>query len=83
MIVKVVNAGKEPVDATINLRGVSRVEPGGKAIVLTGEPKAVNTLEQPTNVAPKEEAITDASASLRRKFPPHSLTLLRLSALPQ
>ena len=79
VIVKVVNAGKEPLDAAINLRGANRVEPGGKAIVLTGEPKAVNTLEQPANVVPKEEAITDASAAFRRKFPPHSLTLLRLS----
>ncbi|HTK76808.1 MAG TPA: alpha-L-arabinofuranosidase C-terminal domain-containing protein, partial [Gemmataceae bacterium] len=69
LIVKVVNAEQDRVEMAINLRGVGRVQPAGTATVLTGDPKAVNTIDQPTNVVPKEEAVTDASASFHRTFP--------------
>ncbi|WP_165224778.1 alpha-L-arabinofuranosidase C-terminal domain-containing protein [Aquisphaera insulae] len=80
VIVKVVNTGAEAIDAKINLRGAGRVEPSGTAIVLSGEPGAVNTIEEPRKVAPRQEAITDVAESFRRVFPPHSFTILRLKA---
>ena len=80
VIVKVVNVGPDPVDMAIHLSGARRISPNGTATVLAGDPMAQNTIDQPTNVAPKEEAVTDASASFHRTFPPHSLTLLRLQA---
>jgi alpha-N-arabinofuranosidase len=83
LIVKVVNVSKNSVDIAINLQGVGSVEPKGTATVLTGDPKAVNTLDQPRNIAPKQDAVTDASASFRRTFPPYSFTVLRLTATPQ
>jgi alpha-N-arabinofuranosidase len=83
VIVKVVNVGNNPLDTGINLRGVGRVEPKGIAWVLTGDPKAANTVDEPTKIAPKEEAVIDASASFHRTFPPHSFTLMRLNALAQ
>ena len=83
VIVKVVNLGADPVNATLNLRGAGHVASAAKAIVLSGDPKAVNTVDEPTKVAPKSEAVTDAAASFRRTFPPYSLTLLRISTAPQ
>jgi alpha-L-arabinofuranosidase len=83
VIVKVVNAGQEPLDAAINLHGIGHVEPNGQAIVLTGEPLAMNTVDQPEKVSPHEEALANVSAWFRRTFPPHSLTLLRLSVSPK
>jgi alpha-L-arabinofuranosidase len=80
VIVKVVNAGADPLETGIRLQGAGRVGPRGKAIVLTGEPSAINTVEQPTNVAPKEEILDNVAASFKRTFPPHSLTLLRFPA---
>ena len=80
VIVKVVNAGPAPVDAAINIHGVSQVEPNGTAIVLTGEPSAKNSLEEPMRVSPKTEPLADAATSFHRVFPPYSLTLLRLKA---
>ena len=80
VIVKVVNVGAVPVDMAIHLSGARRISPNGTATVLAGDPTAQNTLDQPTNVAPKEEPLTDTSASFHRTFPPHSLTLLRLQA---
>jgi alpha-L-arabinofuranosidase len=78
VFVKVVNAGDTPVDAAINVRGVGAVEPNGTAIVLTGEPDAVNTVSEPRKVAPKEESIEGASTSFRRTFPAHSFSIVRL-----
>jgi alpha-N-arabinofuranosidase len=83
VIVKVVNISKGSVDMAINLQGAGRVGPSGTAAILTGDPKAVNTLDQTTNIAPKQDAVTDASASFRRTFPPYSFTVLRLTATPQ
>ena len=78
VIVKVVNAGETPLDVSIKLRGIDRVEPSGTAIVLTGDAKAVNTLDEPRKVAPKEEKVVGVSTRFRHTFPPHSLTILRL-----
>jgi alpha-N-arabinofuranosidase len=83
VIVKVVNTGENSIDMAINLQGVGRVDPGGTATVLSGDPNAVNTLDQPTNIAPVQDTVTDAAASFRRTFPPHSFTVLRLTATPQ
>ena len=83
VFIKVVNPGNDPVDMAILLHGVGKVEPKGVATVIAGDPKAVNTAAQPTNIAPKQEGITNASSSFHRTFPPHSFTLLRLTAKPQ
>ncbi len=82
VVVKVVNLSDKAVDMAINLHGVANVDANGAAIVLSGEPAAVNTVDKPTNVAPKQEALTQASASFHRTFPKYSFTLLRLTATP-
>jgi alpha-N-arabinofuranosidase len=82
VILKVVNAGATPLDTNVNVRGVDRVEPTATAVVLAGDPTAVNTLGDPRKVAPKQETVAGASASFRHTFPPHSLTILRLSTSP-
>jgi alpha-L-arabinofuranosidase len=78
LILKVVNLGREEAETTLNLKGAATVEPVGKAWVLSGDLKAVNTVEEPTKVAPREEAVNGVAASFKRTFPPHSLTLLRI-----
>ena len=82
VFVKVVNPGSDSVDMDIRLNGVGKVESKGTAIVLAGEPSAVNTVEQPMNIAPKREAITNASTSFHKTFLPHSFTLMRLTIKP-
>ena len=50
---------------------------------MTGRlPRDVNTIDQPMKVAPKTEPLRDVSPSFSRTFPPHSLTLLRVTATP-
>ncbi|HVU22820.1 MAG TPA: alpha-L-arabinofuranosidase C-terminal domain-containing protein [Opitutus sp.] len=79
LIVKVVNTAATPLETAITLDGAKTIG-AGKAIVITGEPTAVNSIAQPTHVAPAEEPLTDAAASFTRVFPPYSVTLLRFPA---
>jgi alpha-L-arabinofuranosidase len=79
LIVKVVNTAPKPLDAEIHVKDATQIG-SGKAIVLVGDPAAVNTVANPTNVAPKEEPLTNTSASFTRTFPAYSVTLLRFPA---
>jgi alpha-L-arabinofuranosidase len=83
VIVKFVNSGTTPVATSVNLHGVGRVEPTATAIVLAGDPTAVNTVDAPQRVTPKREIVTGMSASFRHTFPPYSLTILRLKTPPK
>ena len=83
VIVKVVNIGKDPLDLTINLGGAAKIDSNGTATVLSGDPKAVNSIEQPMNIAPKQEPMMGVSSSFHRTIPPYSFTLLRLTASTQ
>ena len=78
VIVKVVNVASAPVTMTVRLSGTKGVLSNATATVLSGDPNAMNSLEEPKKVAPKMEKITNASASFPRTFPPNSLTVLRL-----
>lgn len=83
LIMKVVNIGNDPLDIAVNLRGVGTVDRNATAWILSGDPKAQNTIDEPTKIFPRQEALTDASASFHRTFPSHSFTLIRLIASPQ
>jgi alpha-L-arabinofuranosidase len=79
LIVKVVNSGDAPLDADIQLVGAHQVG-AGKALVITGDPKAVNTIEKPLTIAPHEEALTNVAPNFGRTFAAHSVTVLRFPA---
>ena len=79
VVVKVVNSAATPLEAEIHLKDAHQVG-NGKAIVLTGDPAAVNSIEKPTNVAPNEEPLVNAAASFTRTFPAYSVTVLRFPA---
>ena len=78
VIVKVVNVGASPVEMAIHLRGAGKVQPKAVATVLAGDPNAMNSLEKPKNIAPKQETISGVSESFHRSFPSYSLTVLRV-----
>ncbi len=79
LVVKIVNTASQPLETEIHVAHAREIG-AGKAIVLAGEPSAVNTVAQPANVAPKEEPLANAAASFTRTFPAHSVTLLRFPA---
>ncbi|WP_337174093.1 alpha-L-arabinofuranosidase C-terminal domain-containing protein [Paludisphaera sp.] len=77
VLLKVVNAGRAPISADIDIAGVAAVAPEATILVLSGDPGAVNTVDEPTKVAPRRESIA-ASKTFRHAFPPHSFTIFRL-----
>lgn len=79
VIVKMVNSAAAPLGVEIQLQGATQVG-AGKAIVLTGEPSAVNSIAQPAHVAPHEEPLANAATTFTRTLPPYSVTLLRFPA---
>jgi alpha-L-arabinofuranosidase len=79
VILKVVNAANSASDAEIRLDGLSSVGPRARAIVLTSSTAAaVNSFDQPNNVAPLESVIENASSHLNHTFPAHSLSVIRV-----
>jgi alpha-L-arabinofuranosidase len=77
-ILKVVNPGDRPTDATIQLAGAARVQSTGKAIVLAGDLMAENSFDKPATVVPVAVPLTDVASEFRHTFQPHSFTILRL-----
>jgi alpha-L-arabinofuranosidase len=78
VIVKVVNTSADPVQTELALSGVN-VSGKGTAIVLTSKSAAdENSLDNPTKVSPKTEAVNFNANTLTRAFHGNSFTVLRL-----
>lgn len=80
VLIKVVNTSASAQSLQVELPGASGVAKTGTAIVLSGEPGDVNTLEQPEKIVPQTITLTDVGSSFLHEFPAHSVTVLRLKA---
>ena len=80
VIVKVVNTSASVQQVQVHLQGARRVGKAAIGQVLSGDPKAVNTVAEPEKVAPQDMTITDAGPTFLHEFPAHSVTVLRLRA---
>jgi alpha-N-arabinofuranosidase len=78
VILKAVSAGDAPQQVQIDLQGASTIGKEATAEVLSGASDAVNSIESPTNLAPKRTTISNAGASFTHEFPAWSVTVLRL-----
>ena len=79
--VKLVNSTDKPQPVQVELAGVSQVQPGGKAIVLTSaKPDDTNSLAEPTKVVPIANMVPDFGPGFTRELPPYSVTVLVISA---
>ncbi len=76
---QVVNFGRRPVEARLNVDGFKPRQPVAKVMELSGKLDEVNTADQPRRVAPKEKewrhGLPEGS---RYTFPAYSFTVLRL-----
>ncbi|MBW3625352.1 MAG: alpha-L-arabinofuranosidase, partial [Armatimonadetes bacterium] len=80
-VIKVVNAGGQPVETALRLRGAEAVAERGTALVMRASgPMEENSFASPTNVAPREETIRVPSPAFTHTFPAYSVTVLRLKA---
>jgi alpha-L-arabinofuranosidase len=79
VILKVVNVAAGPLETEINLKGISRVQPYARCIVLTSvKPTDENSLAEPTKVSPVASTEAIAGPTFRRVFPGNSVTVLRV-----
>ena len=79
VILKLVNTAAERRAVKIDLAGAAGVGRGGTALLLTGDLKAENSLEQPTRVAPVTSKLAASSSPVfDYELAPTSLVVLRL-----
>jgi len=78
IILKLVNVQAAPQLLKIDLQGVQTIKKEAKGEVLTGDLAAMNSVAEPSKVAPKPITINNAGPSFTCDLPAHSVTVLRL-----
>jgi alpha-L-arabinofuranosidase len=79
VVVKMVNVSTTHLETSIDLPGISALEPSATAWVLTSaKPTDENTIAEPTKVAPVSHTITTAAIPFKVDLPGNSVTVLRL-----
>lgn len=78
VILKVVNITSAAESLEINIKGVTAVDKTASVEVLAGDAYGVNTLAQPQKIVPQKETISIDGPRFVHKFPPHSVTVLRM-----
>lgn len=80
-ILKVVNAADHPIEAAINLKGISKISSSARLITLTSANlDDENSFDELEKIHPHEEAIAIPGASFPRIFPASSVSILRLKS---
>lgn len=78
VILKLVNATGQPVKNTVNLSGAKQVKHGTLTVLQSDDLGAVNTLDQPGRVAPKESEFSPAGSTFDLTLPANSFTVVRI-----
>ncbi len=78
IILKLVNVQAAPQLLNIDLHGVSKVALKASGEVLAGEVGAMNSIAEPTKVAPKPVVIDNAGTRFSHTLPANSVTVVRL-----
>jgi alpha-L-arabinofuranosidase len=80
VILKVVNPRETAQTIDININGVSSIQREASLEVLTGRADDVNTVAEPTKIAPKQSKISTTGANFTHEFPAYSVSVIRLRA---
>jgi alpha-L-arabinofuranosidase len=78
IMLKVVNVDGETATAKLQFSGAEGRAYEGEAIVLTGDPEAINTITEPESLKPRQSTVEGLGAGQEYRFPANSLTVLRL-----
>jgi alpha-L-arabinofuranosidase len=77
--VKLVNPTSLQHTARLSFGGVGRIDSTGTLTVLTGDPSARNTLDEPDAIAPTTREVSGLGTSTKLLLPPSSVTVLRVT----
>ncbi len=78
IVIKAINTGREPVAATLGLRGVDQVKSGTVTVLTSGRLSDNNSLDEPMRVAPAESPLSGAAREFGHTFGAQSFSVLRL-----
>jgi alpha-L-arabinofuranosidase len=79
VILKIVNATPQSQTIAVRLDGVKRIKARAKALLLTGQSlDAINSLDNPSAIAPRVAAITIKSRDFKQKVPANAFLVLRI-----
>jgi alpha-L-arabinofuranosidase len=79
IILKVVNADKNSIATSIDLKGAGKLPANAIASVLTSaSPLDENSLDEPIKVSPKIESLSISGKKIIKAFPGNSLTVIRI-----
>ena len=79
--IKLVNALSTEQEISIDLNG-AHVRKAGTMIVLNGDLKVMNSIQEPLKIAPMTTKLTDLSSKFNKTLPPNSVTVLKLHTVP-
>jgi len=80
LFVKVVNISAQDQAVQLNIQGADVTSPDIRGWLLKGDPGAVNTVRNPTRVAPEPIIARGASGKFTMQFPAHSVSVFRLKS---
>lgn len=78
VIIKIVNAGAKKNVAQLHMDAFGKLDPKAKLTVLTGNPRAKNTVKQPHHVMPRERDL-QVKNKMTYEVPPYSLSVIRIN----
>lgn len=81
IILKAVNASEDPVEAAVQLEGVTTVSPTAQSIVLaSANLNDQNSFDEPKKVSPKTAPLLNIGTQFNYAFQPYSLSVVRIQA---
>jgi alpha-N-arabinofuranosidase len=80
VILKLVNVTDEPIDSTIKIAGGGKIAKEVRKIVMSGERRDQNSVEEPKKVAPRAETVSIGGPTFTLSLPARSICVLRLKA---
>ena len=78
IILKMVNAGDTLQPVQFDFQGVNRISATATGEMISGQPNDVNTIDQPTKIAPQKLKLTNLGKAFGLQVPANSVTVLRL-----
>ena len=82
IIIKLVNASDKVFTTDLQLNSSKKLAPEGSLLVLKSDSMdAVNSLENPTHISPKEESFKIKGKRVNVPLPAHSMSVIRIKAM--
>jgi alpha-N-arabinofuranosidase len=79
LFLKVVNTADAAQPVRVEISGCNAIAGSGKAVSMSaGNPEEVNSISEPTNIAPVAAKVDGLGATFTRVFPPYSITVLEI-----